>query len=110
MNTTATTLQAGKFKLSEVVSLDHNETIYAILRKVSSSGMIRWFDFYVMRNNEPMRITWALCELLDYKYDEKQEALKIQGCGMDMGYAVVSALGYKMTDGEDYKGPQLRYL
>lgn len=64
-------------------------TVYTILRHVASSGMTRWIDLYVFENNEPRRLTWNACLSTGYTYDRKREALKIGGCGMDMGFAVV---------------------
>ena len=68
-------------------------TVYTILRRVSPSGMTRHLDVFVLRENEPYRLTWNVCKALGYSYDRKQEALKIGGCGMDMGFAVVYDLG-----------------
>ena len=68
-------------------------TVYTILRRVSPSGMTRHLDVFVLRENEPYRLTWKVCKALGYSYDRKQEALKISGCGMDMGFAVVYDLG-----------------
>jgi hypothetical protein len=58
--------------------------------------MTRWLDLYVMVDNEPLRITYKAAAAGSYSYDPKRDALKIGGCGMDMGFAVVYDLGRTM--------------
>jgi hypothetical protein len=70
--------------------------VYTKLKHVSSSGMSRVIDLFVIKKNEPIRLTWAVAALCDYSYDRKYEGLKVGGCGMDMGFAVVHDLGYTM--------------
>jgi hypothetical protein len=70
-----------------------NDTVFTVLRHVSASGMNRWIDFYVMQDNEPMRLTYQVALALGEKYDTKRNALKIGGCGMDMGFQAVYCLG-----------------
>ena len=72
--------------------LKKGDTVWTVLRHVSSSGMSRRIDLYVMRDNEPLRITWRTADALGYRYDRKHEALVVSGCGMDMGFHVVNSL------------------
>ena len=67
-------------------------TVYTVLRKVSPSGMTRWIDLYVMQDNEPRRITWSAAAVGVGTYD-RDDSIKIGGCGMDMGFALVYNLG-----------------
>ena len=89
--------------------LQENETVYTVLRHVSRSGMLRYIDAYVMRNNEPRRIIQVLNEdqlkqVLDmFKYVRDKEGFKISGSGMDIGYHLVYTIsqilfndGYKL--------------
>lgn len=69
--------------------LTPGETVYTILKHVSTSGMYRAIDVYVFRDNEPRRITWSVAQAVGYRYDTKHEALGVGGCGMDMGFNVV---------------------
>ena len=69
--------------------LQKGDTVYTVLRHCAPSGMTRWLDLYVIKNGEPLRLTWSAAKALGYTYDRKREALKIGGCGMDMGFAVV---------------------
>ena len=72
------------------------DTVYTVLRHVSSSGMSRSIDVFVIKNNQPRRITWAVGEVLGYKQDRNHEGLKVGGAGMDMGFHVVYSLGRVM--------------
>lgn len=69
------------------------DTVYTVLRHVSPSGMTRWLDLYVIRDGEPLRMTWSVANALGWTYDRKREALKVGGCGMDMGFHAVYTLG-----------------
>ena len=75
--------------------------VYCILRHVSQSGMMRVIDFY---NKDMIRISHKISDLLSYSYHNKKEGLRVTGCGMDMGFAVVYDLssaihksGYHLT-------------
>lgn len=78
-------------------------TVWTVLRSVSSSGMSRKLDFYVMRDNEPRRITWQMCKLgiAGMRYDDKKEAATIGGCGMDMGFHAVYSLAARLYGTDD---------
>lgn len=73
--------------------LQPGATVYTTLRHVSKSGMNRWIDFYTYVDNQPIRLTYLVALVCEYKYDIKREALKVQGGGMDMGFSVVYNLG-----------------
>ena len=69
------------------------EVIYTQCQHVSKSGMTRWLDLYVMKNNQPHRITWDVCAAAGYTFCNRRGQLKIEGCGMDMGFSAVYNLG-----------------
>lgn len=62
-------------------------TVYTILRHVSSSGMTRHIDLLVMKKNQPHRITWSAAKAMGYRM--KDGSIVTQGCGMDMGFDLV---------------------
>lgn len=72
------------------------DRVYTVLRHCSASGMTRWLDLYIIKDNTPRRITWLAAAALGYTYDFKREALKVGGCGMDMGFHVVYCLGRRL--------------
>ncbi len=85
-------------------NLKPGDTIFCSLRHVSRSGMYRCIDLFVMRDNEPLRISWTAAQLLE-GYDKRHEGCKASGCGMDMGFHLVMNLGYSLfPDGFDCVG------
>ncbi len=60
-----------------------------ILRSVSSSGMSRQIDVYWLRGSEKVYLTALVSKIVGYSRNCKSRALKVGGCGMDMGFAVV---------------------
>lgn len=74
--------------------LPPGSTVYTVLRHCSRSGMYRAIDVYVIRDNEPRRLTFSVAKATGYRYDRKHEAIGIGGCGMDMGFAIVSELSF----------------
>ncbi len=66
--------------------------VYTVLRHVSTSGTSRFIDLYVVNQNEPIRITWSAALILEWAYSKRWEAIRVQGCGMDMGHHAVYTL------------------
>lgn len=73
-------------------SLKKGDTLYTVLRSVSASGMSRTLDVYHVKDGEILRLTWSVAQALECTYCRKREALKVVGCGMDMGFDVVYSL------------------
>lgn len=95
----------GLEKLRDLVP--EGAQLYTILRSVSSSGMSRVISVVVVGNDGEIRnLDWHIDRAGLYKRTPngaKRDGLKVRGCGMDMGYAIVydvsSALfgdGYKL--------------
>ena len=63
-------------------------TLYTILRHVSNSGMSRDISVIAIRDNEIYHLDYLVSKLTGYKLS-KNEGVKIGGCGMDMGFALV---------------------
>jgi len=91
--------------------------IYTVLRHVSSSGMFRRIDVYAIRDNKPLYLSGLVEELCHYKRDKHREGLKVSGCGMDMGFAIVYDFssqvfpnGFRYRKGESHRNgdPALR--
>ena len=82
--------------------LTPGDVVYTRLNHVSASGMTRWLDLFVIRDNEPLRLTWSAAAATDHRYCDRRESLKIEGCGMDMGFSAVYSLGRALwPDGTD---------
>ena len=94
-------------------SVKEGDTIYFIIRQVSSSGMHRHIDFYKFTPNEKggMEKCWLSYHMalaLGYPFKRKTEAIGVSGCGMDMGFSVICNLGYALFG--DYKKLQSAQL
>lgn len=80
--------------------------VYCVLRKVSSSGMSRIIDLFVINKEtgKPSMIGSATARLLQYTYKSTQlgDGIAVNGCGMDMGFSIVSNLSYALYK-DDYK-------
>jgi len=74
--------------------LKPGDTVYTILRHVSASGMSRTIDLVIIRNNEPLNLTYGAARATGHTLDTKHDGIKIGGCGMDMGFALV----YELSD------------
>lgn len=76
--------------------LKPGDTIYSIIRHVSSSGMSRNISFFVLKRDKngcsPLCLDWRISEILGYR-QAKRDGLTITGYGMDMGFHVVYNLG-----------------
>lgn len=80
--------------------LEGVDTIYGIVRKVSSSGMSRDIDLYIIKDNKPVYLTGYASIILGYSRS-KDRGIKVGGCGMDMVFHCVSSLAEAC--GIDYK-------
>lgn len=90
----------AKARLLEI--LQPGSEVYTIVRHVSSSGMSRVIDLYVLVPDEgtgkpKMRCIGYLAALATgYKLHPKHSGLKVDGCGMDMCFHVVSRLSEEL--------------
>jgi len=74
--------------------LKEGDTIYTILRSVSSSGMSRTISLKVAREGRILDLTYFAADVLGWPLVEKNgsRALRVGGCGMDMGFHTVYTL------------------
>lgn len=77
--------------------LAEHSTIWPVLRKVSSSGMMRHLSFLTVYKGEIRDISWDIANVLDYAVTD-DNALKVSGAGMDMGFHVVYSLARVLFD------------
>jgi len=109
MGCTKLTIKAGKAELKAqcIVNLKAlikpGDTVRTSCLHVSSSGMSRRISFYIVdpRDNEIINIDHFVSVITDYKHSDKG-GLIVNGCGMDMGFAVVYSLGLALwSNGTD---------
>ena len=81
-------------------------TIYTVLRNCSRSGMTRSIDLYLVGSSDgPTWISGYACAAAGFSWDKKRDCIKVGGCGMDMGFALVYDLGHALyPDGFECTG------
>jgi len=86
------------------------DKVYTILRSVSSSGMTRNISLVVAKEGEMIDITYYVAHALGEKVSESKghRAIKVSGCGMDMGFHLVYNLSSVLFAGQDRAGYVLK--
>ena len=83
--------------------LTENQTIYTILRSVSASGMMRTIDMFYIKDNDCHKIHYGTDKVFYLgKRDGKKEGYRVSGCGMDMGFHLVSGLSQHLFNDSYY--------
>lgn len=97
---TTTKTEREEFIENLRAELKPGDTVFTVLRHKAPSGMTRWIDLYVIRNNEPHWLSYWVAKAGFGSFDEKRESIRVGGCGMDMGFALVYNLsGVLYPDG-----------
>jgi len=83
----------------ERLTKDKPETIYTILRSVSSNGMNRVIDMFYIKDAEPYHIHFSTDRVFNHKRVKTSNGFgyRVGGCGMDMGFHLVNSLSYSMS-------------
>ena len=71
-------------------SLKDGDTIYTSVQHVSQSGMTRDIKIIKINENRPYNFNYYVSKALGYRI--KNNGVRIGGCGMDMGFAIVDHL------------------
>lgn len=70
--------------------LPPGSTVHTIARHVSRSGMSRSISLVIGdENGQPWDISWLAARAMGDRIDRTHGGIKIGGCGMDMGFALV---------------------
>jgi hypothetical protein len=76
-------------------------TVYTILRHRSASGISRTIGVVALLGDHDGSVdvrhpNYATADVLGLKEDREREGVKVQGCGMDMGFEIAYRLGEKL--------------
>jgi hypothetical protein len=84
--------------------------VYTIMRHVSSSGMSRNISLVIANGDEVIDITYYAAHALGDKLIESKghRAIRVNGCGMDMGFHLVYNLSSVLFKGQDRAGYVLK--
>jgi hypothetical protein len=90
-------------------------TVYTILRSVSSSGMTRHISLVVAGVNDEGKadlydITFLAAQAMGENLSERNghRTIKVNGCGMDMGFHLVYNLSSVLYHGEERAGYKIK--
>jgi hypothetical protein len=86
--------------------LAEGDTVYTVLRSVSSSGMSRTISLKVAKGGQILDLTYYASVVLGWKLVEVNgsRALRVGGAGMDMGFHTVYTLSRVL-----FKAPAAQY-
>lgn len=84
--------------------------VYTILRHVSASGMSRDISLVIADGNDIADITYYAAQALGDKLNETKghRTIKVNGCGMDMGFHLVYNLSSVLFAGQERAGYVLK--
>lgn len=80
--------------------------LYTTVKHVSRSGMYRHIAVFMAKKGEIENISWKVAKIMGRKYCD-DDSVGVSGCGMDMGFEIVYALGsilYPKGDGHTITG------
>lgn len=82
-------------------TVHEGDTLYTVLRHVSRSGMMRYIDVMQIVNDPQggIQVYWLSrlsAKALTWGMDPKEEYVKADGCGMDMGFHTVYSLAQRL--------------
>jgi hypothetical protein len=94
--TTTTTKEDQEYAVERLLShyLSEGDRVYTILRHVSASGMSRDISVLVAKGDRIENITYYAAHALGWRLVERNghRAIRVNGCGMDMGFHLVYTL------------------
>jgi hypothetical protein len=81
--------------------LKPDQVVFCILRNRSASGMSRTIQLVTFTDDmQPLFLGYNAHLATGHGWDEKREGVRVGGCGMDMGFALVddlsAAVGLKL--------------
>ena len=96
--------------------LNETNTVYTVLRGVSSSGLTQYLSLMVAGLDyagkpDVFNVTWHASNVLGEKLHDRDghRVLKLQGGGMDLGFNVVYNLSSVLYAGQDRAGYVLKH-
>lgn len=82
-----------RIALDNLKSLKKNTIVYTVLRHTASSGMFRVIDVLQVGKKELIyNLGWSIAVILELPYDRNKNGVKVEGCGMDMGFHLIYSL------------------
>jgi hypothetical protein len=98
--------ELARMELREMFAEQEKPKVYTILRHCSQSGMSRDISLKTIENGRLIDITYTASIALGEKPKDRngQRVIRVNGCGMDMGYHLVHNLSMALYFGQDQAG------
>ena len=78
-------------ELTNILGSIPTDTIYTVIRHVSTSGMQREISIRMIDGGRIISLDWLVSNALGYRIG-KHNGLVVKGCGMDMGFHLVDCI------------------
>ena len=103
--------ELARMELREMFAKQDRPTVYTVLRHVSQSGMSRDISLFIVEDNRLRNITYKVAIALGEKPKDKngRRVIRVNGCGMDMGFHLVYSLSSVLYTNEDRAGYKLSH-
>lgn len=88
---TKTIKQEAQQELTNILKDVKADTIYTVLRHVSSSGMQREISVRMIDAGRIISLDWLIANAMGYRIGN-HNGLVVKGCGMDMGFHLVDSI------------------
>ena len=94
--------EAGKMNAERFLKAVREHRILCNIKRVSRSGMSRVIGVYEIQNDENgrpniLQFNWFLGQM-GWTYSDKDHAIRVGGCGMDMIFHLLSSSVEKLRD------------
>lgn len=77
--------------------MPRGSTVYLVLRHRSRGGMSREIGVVVFHKGTALHMNAAIADAFGYRIG-KRDSVIVHGCGMDMGFALVSRIAVALHD------------
>ena len=93
-------------KLRDIFATQDRPTVYTALRHRSQSGMSRDISLLTVEDGKLRNITYLTAQAMGEKVKDRngQWVIRVNGCGMDMGWHLVYNLSCYVYAGQDRAG------
>lgn len=106
MSTTTKTAERDQALATLREDVQPGDTLWTVVRHVTSSGMTRWIDVYKLVDGDRVYLSHAAAHATGRKVNNRNhDGVECGGCGMDMGFDLVYSVSRAMfPDGFDCIG------
>jgi hypothetical protein len=94
--------QEAQQELRNILNSIPTDTIYTVIRHVSTSGMQREISVRMIDAGRIISLDWLIANATGRKIGN-HNGLVVKGCGMDMGFHLVDGLNSEFVEGSPFR-------